>query len=480
MTDQTTNATTAEERPYCCRDIDPDGTSQCGQCQEDAADQDDTNTAAPKYDYDNLPDFDLDDFDSEDLGTHEVADDSYLRGMWSDHTFGTSYGQKESRAKDLVTAHSMVTSFVNAFARDGRYLVRFSADIDTAGTEMGAKVVTITSAPVLDSTIDATQAGLILTGLAAHETCHPRYGRRTFQAVGRVFVANTLAKNLSNLLDDIRIERRFVDDYPGYSGVFQPTLDYVGKAGTKNGLHTQRIDRQLNLAIAATRYPAYSIWTAETADEATWWNRWANRWSKEDAPKRHVDGIREALAHIVAVKATMDDKARDERQAERQAPAPESDATTDGQEAASNTEDDANAPAESTPDVGSQSGTEPAPDPTDDSDEVGDPEATNDGNESAVEGMDDHELNAESQCDSAEQRADDYECGSESVNEAARDNGVSDIERRDLDAEADEIIESEANISDDGHGNRVDVAQTMRSLLGHGGGGAAKPSRKAI
>ena len=167
---------------------------------------------------------------------------------------------------------------------------------------MNDRFVAITPSPIADMNLTAEEAGLILTGLAVHEISHPRYGRDTYNAVMRCFSGNGTAQRLSNLLDDIRIERRFVEDYPGYMGIFKPTLDYIGGRGTNDGknLHEQKLTEPVNLAIGATRYYEWSDWSDPVlAAEAKWWQDWADRWAPEDDPNRHVEGIREALAHIV-------------------------------------------------------------------------------------------------------------------------------------------------------------------------------------
>ncbi len=243
----------------------------------------------------------LDDFESFDLEDVADADHSYIKGMWGSFRSQEGTAAAQALADDILIAHGMVQSFVNAFARDGRYVVVFDPTTATAGTDMKTKFVAITPAPIADPSLTAEEAGLVLTALATHEISHPRYGRMTAQAVEKVFFGNPTAQRLSNLLDDIRIERRFVADYPGYAGIFQPALDYIGRAGQEPGapLRVQKLSAPINLAIAATRYPAFSDWSDQAVKaEHDWWCDWAARGSREDAPKRHVDFIREALEHI--------------------------------------------------------------------------------------------------------------------------------------------------------------------------------------
>lgn len=248
----------------------------------------------PAIDLDELDDFDSSAFWSP---TRRVSD-SYLDGMWGGWGGGWDRvaTKREKTDRDAVTAHKMVQSFLNSFARDGRYVVSFDPKMSTAGTDMEAKRVVMTPAPILDETIDAREAGRILTGLVIHEICHPRYGRKTYEAVNRAFPHSYVADQVSNMLDDIRIERRFVDDYPGYAGIFDPTLEYVTKnLVAKSGGY--RPEDPLNTMRAAVRYPTAADWTG-LEDERDWWQDWASRWSKEDSPRRHVQAVREALIHM--------------------------------------------------------------------------------------------------------------------------------------------------------------------------------------
>jgi hypothetical protein len=412
-------------------------------------------------------DEELDDFESDDFEDEPEADHSYLRGMWSSYGFKAG-GVGDRTTQDLVTAHGMVESFVNAFARDGRYRVVFDANVSTAGTNMTEKVTAITPAPVIDPTLTAEEAGLILTGLAVHEISHPRYGRGTWSAVEAAFPHNSAASRLSNLLDDIRIERRFVEDYPGYAGVFAPTLDYIGKAGTKNGLNTPKLSDPVNLAISATRYPTFAKWNAATSAEAAWWTDWATRWSKFDAPRKHVEAIREALVHVANVRAANPaPKPASQAPSAPSAPSTETSGDADAQDAIGEPTHATQGDKEAT-----QSDTADSGEDTDDSSGDDDLDATGD-----AASMSDKELNEATQGADADEEQHASSCsGSASVEAAARKNGAEDEELNGLKRDADATVENARNLDDDGHGHLVDVAQSLKGLVY---GGYTKPSASA-
>lgn len=240
--------------------------------------------------------------EADDLPWWQSREDDYLGSLWRDRGFsyGESSGKKEREAA-VIAAHRMVKSFVDTFATgDTRYDVTFNPAVATAGTDLEGKKVVISPAPALDKTIDAQTAGLILTAMAVHESSHVRYGRATAAAVKRSFKGDETAARLSNLLDDVRIEQRFVADYPGYTHVFRPALDYVGKASLREmgvEIYTPTPAQPINMVAAALRYPEYADWTGQEA-ERDWWQDWAARGAAVDQPREHVEFIREAIAHL--------------------------------------------------------------------------------------------------------------------------------------------------------------------------------------
>lgn len=393
-------------------------------------------TTADLYD-----DEDLEDFDSEDLADVAHAPTDYLGGMWGAYSFGggqSHYDRKRTEAADTLVAHGMVQSFVNAFSQDGHYVVSFSDDTGSAGTDMKERKVVITPAPIVDPTIDAKQAGLILTGLAVHEISHPRYGRKTNEATVNAFPGNRAAFRLSNLLDDIRIERRFVADFPGYAGIFEPVLEYLGKASTVKGPMTPRLSDPVNLAIAALRYSAHATWDAATSAEAAWWVDWAARGSREDAPRRHVGFIREALAHIAAAKAPEAKKSPSPDAGRSEAPtAPDASAKDAGR-------DDAEAT------------------------EAGEDAAGDDTDAAPDDAASDAALNAATQdADHGEDQNLPSCSGSRSVDAAAANNGARTSDLRDIKLDAQQTIDAARNSEPDGHGATVDVAKSLKGLTGN-------------
>lgn len=237
-------------------------------------------------------DFDSDEFEDED---DDDFDRAYVGGVFRRHGF---YGAASEKA---VQAHSIVQTFVNTFAGEGRrYNVTFDETVSTAGTSFEGRSVVITTRPLHDPALTIEQVGEILTAMAAHEVSHDRYGLGTAEMVRAAFRHDPrlpLASKLSNILDDVRIERRFVGEYPGYAGIFDPMLEYVAGMSPNAPSPTAPSD----IAVCALRYSKWTDWSATPAGERKWWSDWGRKWAHEDAPARHLKGIREALDHIAAV-----------------------------------------------------------------------------------------------------------------------------------------------------------------------------------
>lgn len=262
-----------------------------------------------------LPDFDSEDLDldGDPLDDDEDGRNDYISGVWGRYGYERQGGRSRSDAYEaLVTAHKMVQNIIDTFSTaEERYLVTFDPSFSVAGTDMVGRKIVITPAPIYDSTITPGEAGVILTGMAAHEVSHPRYGKSTAAAVRRVFGTRQLPHHLSNILDDVRIERRFAQDYPGFRDVFEPTRRYVARGMIRRaGLDPDkdklpvRLTEQTNVCAGALRYPDYFDFdTQALRDDRDWWQDWGNRSAAHDAPRRHVEAVREALRHIAAIRA---------------------------------------------------------------------------------------------------------------------------------------------------------------------------------
>ena len=230
------------------------------------------------------------------------ADDGdFIGGLWN--RYGGTRDNTDTAAR-TANALRLVQGFVDTFATgDAGYRVTFDPAVGTAGTDYGARKIVVSHAPLFDRTIDAAMAETVLTAMAAHEASHVRYGRATAAAVRKELARYAVAARVSNILDDVRIERRFVADYPGYAHIFAPAIRYVAESQLrKTGdaiFSAARLD-DLGRMVGAVRYPAHVDWTGHD-DVRDWWTAWAERGVRTDSPKDHVAAVREAIARRMVV-----------------------------------------------------------------------------------------------------------------------------------------------------------------------------------
>jgi len=215
--------------------------------------------------------------------------------------FWGSFSVKSSRTgfmdKELVLeAHHMVETFINAFTRE-KYQVDFcDRGAQLAATRFDTKKIFITASPLYDKSLTLDDMADILSGLACHEISHTRYGKESMTLSTHVFGRNANAHMLANLLDDIRIERRFSDEYPGFANIFRAPMDYVGRRDC-----TSQPVSNVDIAIRATRYDSFTDWSQTDPVERQWWIDWADKfWYTTDDV--YINGIREGLAHLAELK----------------------------------------------------------------------------------------------------------------------------------------------------------------------------------
>lgn len=230
-------------------------------------------------------------------------------GLWD--RYSTRSADTAVRAQSAL---KLVQGLVDTFAiGDKRYHVTFDESVSTAGTSYLTREIVISHKPLFDPNLTAEEAETILTAMATHEASHVRYGRAHAQAVSKEWPDDKLAQRVGNLLDDVRIERRYVSDYPGFGGIFAPAIRYVAESGLRE-TGEQRYDPSRmtpdTMAVAAVRYADFADWTGRE-DELRWWTDWAARWTRTDRLAAHVEGVREALARIRQPQPQPDPKPQD-------------------------------------------------------------------------------------------------------------------------------------------------------------------------
>lgn len=234
----------------------------------------------------------LDEFDFE---SYRSDEGDRVAGLWN--RYGTRTADDAIR---VASSLALVQGLVDTFATgDLPYRVTFDKAVKTAGTDFKARQVLISHQPLFDRYITTEEAETVLTAMAAHEASHVRYGKGTAAAAAKL--VDRRAPHISNILDDVRIERRFAKDYPGFAGVFTPAIKYVAETGLREaGLDRYDLDRvsdPTTVIAAAIRYAEWTDWTGREV-ERDWWLAWADRGTATDRVKDHVAAVEEALAHL--------------------------------------------------------------------------------------------------------------------------------------------------------------------------------------
>lgn len=216
-----------------------------------------------------------------------------LNDLWN--TYARWDGKHEQGR--ILEAHKLVETFVNALSEQ-QYQVTFTQDADvsaTAFSDLGRKKITINSSPLWDESLTAEESATILTGMACHEASHTTWSINTLDAVNEAFHYNELAHVVSNVLDDIRIEREFQARYPGFGDLFTPMLAYFGKQGG-----FREPINPLDAMVRATRYDSFTDWSNTIPEDRDFWHEWAATYAvSEDT---HVPGVRVAIKRILANK----------------------------------------------------------------------------------------------------------------------------------------------------------------------------------
>lgn len=194
------------------------------------------------------------------------------------------------------------SAIVNAMAGGERYRVTLSGATSTASTDLKRRDVSITTAALRDERLSVLERLAVTSGMAQHEAGHGRLSVPMMQAVQDAFPGNQRAHRLSNIVEDVRLERASDERWPAYRGTFPLTLWWIANRHPVNGIDALPKSRAeaVNFCVAAARYAQHTVWGTDPAllAERGWWQAWAHRAASHDEPAGHVAAIREALEHI--------------------------------------------------------------------------------------------------------------------------------------------------------------------------------------
>lgn len=147
----------------------------------------------------------------------------------------------------------------------------------------GHKIV-INANPVKDAAIEDGQAIDITTGFALHEAAHSQYSREPYDALLKPEPLRPMqiAGMLLNFAEDIRIEAAVAEQYPGFAGYFEKSLDWAWKASQP---HIPKqwgptLGDKMNAILAMIRFPEgpATLTDPSFAAETPWWLNWRDEY----------------------------------------------------------------------------------------------------------------------------------------------------------------------------------------------------------
>lgn len=203
----------------------------------------------------------------------------------------------------LTDALKGLTTVVNALTGGEQTYAVGLATQGVGQTDTRGRRTQITSAALLDARLTLDERLAVTTAIGMHEAGHARLSQPMGAAVKAHFGSwDSRAHLLSNILDDVRLEARTVEDYPAFSGAFLLGAWWVSQRYPSGGILDTPITRgqAVSLGLAAVRYDPFTLWTPDpdVQTERRWWQDWAERGVRDDSPATHVAAVAEALAHI--------------------------------------------------------------------------------------------------------------------------------------------------------------------------------------
>ena len=158
------------------------------------------------------------------------------------------------------------------------------ASDDRSYTDFKGHKIVINAAPVQDAAIEDGQAIDITTGFALHEAAHSQYSREPY---GHLLEPEPLrpmkiAGMLLNFVEDIRIEAAVSEQYPGFTGYFEKSLEWAWKM-SQPYLPKQwgpTLGDKMNGILAMIRFPEgpATLTDPSFADETPWWINWRDEY----------------------------------------------------------------------------------------------------------------------------------------------------------------------------------------------------------
>lgn len=223
---------------------------------------------------------------------------SHLSEWWGGWKTQMGWGSGQDTKLALALRNAEVLLNVIDDSEDTPMTVRFSetTDVPVSYTDFRNKRLVVSPKPFLDGLPDG-EAADIVSMFTMHEASHAKYTK----ALAKDLETNPIepvavASMVMNVMEDERIERLTMREYPGFAEYFPKGLDYMWKNGAKPPeAYGPDLTSKLNAMIGFVRWPQHfddAKWNPEKA----WWRAWFADYNEERVD--HRTAIERALAHL--------------------------------------------------------------------------------------------------------------------------------------------------------------------------------------
>jgi len=245
----------------------------------------------------------------------------YLTDWWK----GWGYSGASATEQKLAIALGAIRTTVDVVYSSGkRYSVRLASDHDneapTSYTSFDDHQIVVSPMALVDKSVNESDGIRISSGFGLHEASHAQYSEPLIGALRQPTELDpmTIAQLLHNLLEDLRIEAKTSDKFPGFADYFDKANAYLWK---KTGSHAptewtgQDLDKKCAAIIGSAKWPVeYGAIVDGATDPAlkdhyAWFKAWGERYRDDK-----VD-IRTALVEAIA--RLMDEPETKQQMAER-------------------------------------------------------------------------------------------------------------------------------------------------------------------
>jgi hypothetical protein len=203
---------------------------------------------------------------------------------------------------EAVTAmRGTLQTIVSGLQDDEKVFRAVFGKTGTAATDMKARLVYIGTKAMDDKRLSDDELVAVMVGLAVHEVAHINFDRATANHVQKIWAAHSqaaLTHDVHNVGQDIRIEVRIRNAYPGYAATLDAALWYVlvmdapmGRTVKATGLNA---GAARNVFFGGVRSPWTFDWSPEPT-LLTWGQDWAERFAATDERKVITALVGEAL-----------------------------------------------------------------------------------------------------------------------------------------------------------------------------------------